>query len=333
MKRFVCILLFAVMVMALFVGCGSASMDTSAKTESTQAPATKQAEAAKPTEAKKEIVIGSTYLNISNEYIKLLSQGVETKSKELGVKVIILDGEASADKQNQQVESLIAQKVDAIIFNPIELEGCSPAVEKAKAAKIPIINVCTGTKAEPDAYVGSDDTEAAKIAIDYIAKRLGGKGNMLMMQGILGQSSEVLRTKGATDTLKNYPDIKVMATQSGKWDRSGAMGLMENWIQANKGNFKAVFAQNDEMAMGALKALEDAKIKNDVVVIGVDGIADAKKAVKDGRLDATVFQDAKGQGAKAVEVAMMAIKGEKLEKQYIIPFQLITKDNVDNFLK
>ena len=280
----------------------------------------------------KPIVIGVTLLNLSNEFIVTLNQAMAAKAKELGVKLIVNDAERSADRQNQQVESFIAQKVDAIILNPCEVEASSPAVEKALAAGIPIVNVNSETKSVPTAFVGSHDEESAQIAMEYIAKRLNGQGNVVMMQGFMGQAAQIKREQGARDILAKQPGLKLLTDQTAEWDRAKAMSLMENWIQSYGAKISAVFAQNDEMGMGALLALEQAKLKDKVIVVSVDAIADALQAVKAGRLDATVFQDASGQGATAVETAVKIIKKQPYEKQVFIPFQLVTKDNVAHYL-
>ncbi|QJD87695.1 substrate-binding domain-containing protein [Cohnella herbarum] len=281
----------------------------------------------------KKIVIGVSILNLANEFTATLAKGIEEKGKELGVKIIINDGQKDPNKQIQQVETFIAQKVDAIIFNPIEAEASSPAVDKAKEAGIPIINVNSVTKSAPDAFVGSRDQESAKMAIDYLAERLGSKGNIVMMHGHLGQSAEIDRTEGAVESLKTYPDMKLIAEQTAEWNRDKALTLMQNWLQAHDGQIQGVFAQNDEMGMGALKALEDAGVKKDIVLVSVDAIADALQAVKDGRLDATVFQNAAAQGGGALETALKIINKETFEKEVFVPFELVTKDNVDQYLK
>ncbi|NRF96164.1 sugar ABC transporter substrate-binding protein [Paenibacillus frigoriresistens] len=325
------VLVGIMLLVGVVSGCGSANSSKEVTTSGTAATTTGTATTAPV--SKKEVVIGVSMLNISNEFITLIQDGIKARAKELNAKVIINDGQKDPNKQIQQVENFIAQKVDAIILNPIEEEATSPAVEKAKKAGIPIINVNSVTKAEPDAFVGSKDEESAKIAIDYIAERLGKKGNLVMMHGHPGQTAEIKRTEGALAAMKNYPDLKLIAEQTANWDREAALSLMQNWIQANKGKINAVFAQNDEMGMGALKALENAGLKKDIVLISVDAIADALKAVKDGRLDATVFQNANGQGAGAVDAAMKLINKEKVEKEVIIPFELVTKDNVNQYLK
>src|SRR5205085_5779172 len=129
------------------------------------------------------------------------------------------------------------------------------------------------------------------------------------------------------------PGLTLVAHQTAEWDRAKGMSLMENWIQSYGSRINAVFAQNDEMAMGALIALEQAKRKDKMLVVGVDAIADALAAVRDGRLDATVFQDAKGQGGTAVQTAVNIVRKQAYEKQTMIPFQLVTRENVGTFLR
>ena len=283
-------------------------------------------------EKKDGIIIGVSLLNVSNEFIVDIKEAIEAKAKELDLKVIVNDAERSAEKQIQQVESFIAQKVDAIILNPCEVQASSPAVDKAIKAKIPIINVNSETRSEPTAFVGSRDEESAEIAIKYIAKRLNGQGKIVMMRGYPGQAAEIKRTEGAKAALKKYPGLQLIAEQTANWSREEGMALMENWLQAYKDNIDAVFAQNDEMGMGALKALLSAGVKEKVVLVSVDAIADALKAVKDGQLDATVFQSAQSQGGTVVETTVKMIKGQPYQKKVFIPFELVTEENVDRYL-
>lgn len=280
----------------------------------------------------KQPVIGVSMMNLSNEFIAMLNKGMEAKAKELGVTLIVNDAQRNAERQVQQVESFVAQKVDAIILNPSEVEASSPAVDRAVAAGIPIVNVNSETRSAPTAFVGSRDEESAHIAMDYLVKRLNGKGNLVMMHGFMGQAAQLKRDKGAREVLAANPGLKLLADQTAEWDRAKAMTLMENWIQSFGPRLNAVFAQNDEMAMGALNALEQAKLKEKVVVVGVDSIADALEAVKAGRLDATVFQDARGQAGAAVETAVKLIRKQPVEKQVYIPFQLVTRENVAQYL-
>jgi inositol transport system substrate-binding protein len=315
------ILLLLTSFLLLALLCGCARQDSSVGDKSS---------VSKP--EPKPIVIGVSLLNLSNEFIVMLNKAMETKAAELGVELIVSDAQRNAEKQVQQVESFIAQKVEAIILNPCESEASSPAVDKALAAGIPIVNVNSETRSTPTAFVGSRDEESARIAMQYIAKRLGGKGNIVMMHGFMGQAAQIKRDQGAREVLAQQPGLKLLADQTAEWDRAKAMTLMENWIQSYGDKIDAVFAQNDEMGMGALIALEQAKRKDKVIVASVDAIADALDAVKEGRLDATVFQDAKGQGAGAVETAVKIAKKQPFEKQLFLPFQLVTKSNVAQYV-
>lgn len=277
------------------------------------------------------LTIGVSLLNLSNEFIVLLNESIQAKADDLGVRLIVNDAQRSAERQVQQVENFILQGVDAIILNPCEHEASSPAVDKAIAAGIPIVNVNSRTRSEPTAFVGSRDEESARIAMEYIAERLGGKGDVLMMHGFMGQTAQIDRERGAREVLAKYPDLTLVADQTAEWDRAKAITLMENWIQAHGNKMDAVFAQNDEMAMGAVIALEQAGMNDRVVVAGVDAIADALDAVSAGRLDATVFQDARGQGAGALETAIALVNGAQYEREVYIPFQLVTRENVATF--
>lgn len=281
-----------------------------------------------------KVKIGVTLMDFSTEFGIGLKDYMAAKADAMGdVELTVVDAGGDAAKQLQQVETFISQKVDAIIMQPQEQEACSPAIDKAKAAGIPIINCNSLTITEPDAYVGSNDSESAEIAMTYIAEQLGGKGNVLMMHGHPGQTAEVKRTEGAMDILAQNPDMTLLDEQTADWDRAEAMTLMENWIQAYGDQINAVFCQNDEMALGALNALVQAGKKDNVLVVGVDAIDDALQSVKDGKMDATVYQDCKGQAEGAIEAAYKLAKGESVEKEILIPFILVTTENVDEYLK
>jgi len=280
-------------------------------------------------------VIGASMLSLQSEFIVKVKDAMETAADEQGVRLIVNDAQRAAVKQVQQVESFIAQGVDAIILNPCEMEASSPAVQKAREAGIPIINVNSETSATPDGFVGSRDEESAEIALEHIAGLLNGKGNLVVMHGYMGQAAQLKRAAATKTVLGKYPDIKILAEQTAEWDRAKAMSLMENWIQSYGGEIDAVFAQNDEMGMGALQALEQAGLKDQVVVVSIDAIDDALQAVKDGRLDATVYQDGDAQGRQAVQMALDFINHpDSVQKTAIyIPFQLVTQKNVNEFIR
>ena len=290
----------------------------------------------KKAEARKEgeLLIGFSSRDLSAEYTAKLSEAIVDYAKtKPGVKLVMVDAQSDVQKQFSQVENFIAQKVDAIILNPCELEASTPAVDRIKAAGIPLVLVNQTTKSAGDTYIGSNDFDAGRIAMEAIAKKLNGQGGVLMLHGIMGTSAQLQREAGAKEIFAKYPGLKLVDHQTASWDRAKALAITENWIQAHKGKFSAVFAHNDEMAMGALLALERAGLKKEVYVIGIDAIAQALSAVKEGRLDATVFQDAVGQGKGSVDAAILLAKKQPCPKENMIPFQLITRDNLSQFLK
>ena len=291
-----------------------------------------QSESNKKNDSNK-IVIGISMLSMQNEFIVNISDEMQKKAEELGAELIIVDAERSPLKQIEQVESFIAQKVDVIILNPCEFEASSPAVTKALAANIPIVNVNSATKVQPTAFVGSNDVESGRIAMKFIAEKLGGKGNIVMIQGLNGQAAQIQREQGAKEIIEQFPGLNMIAQQTAEWDRAKSMDLMQNWIQSYGTKINAVFAHNDEMGLGAVKALQDAGMKDKVIVVSIDAIADALQAVKKGDLDATVFQDARKQGAGAIETAVKIARGEQFDKEFLIPFKLLTKGDVDSYLK
>ncbi len=306
-------LLVIFFVSCIFLGCKEKG---SAKTETEQSIG----------------VVGVSMLSLQNEYVVNLKDVLVENAKKRNIKLIVTDAQRSADRQVQQVESFISQGVDAIILNPCEVEASSPAIAKAKAAKIPIININSETRLEPDAFVGSRDEEAGEIAMEHIAKLINHSGNVVIIEGYMGQAAQIKRAAGAKKVLLKYPNMKVIADQTAEWDRAKGMTLMENWIQSYGDKIDAVFAHNDEMGMGALQALEQAGMKSKVVVVSIDAIADALQAVRDGRLDGTIFQDAKGQGEGAIEIAYKIIKKEKLNGDKVfLPFHLVTKENISEF--
>ena len=278
------------------------------------------------------ITIGVSYQRLQSEFVINIQDALREKAKELNVRLIESDGQGKAENQISQVENFIVQKVDAIILNPVDRNSCAPAVDKAVAAGISIVvvNAQVSNLNKANAYIGSDDSEAGRIEMQYIVDKLGGKGNIVILNGTHGHSAEISRTKGNKEIIARYPDMNIIAEQSANWDRAQAMTIMENWLQSGK-KIDAVVAQNDEMALGAYKAIEAVNKQEEIHIIGIDAIPDALRAVEEGKLVATVFQDARGQGAGAVEIALKVIRGETIKHINYIPFQLVTRENLARF--
>ncbi|MEJ7766560.1 MAG: sugar ABC transporter substrate-binding protein [Chitinophagaceae bacterium] len=284
--------------------------------------------------AKKNLVIGVSYQNLQNEFIINIQDAVRKRAKELNVDLVELDAQGKSENQIAQLENLIALDVDAIILNPCDKEGSAPAVDIAVRDKKPIIivNSTVTNLGKANAFVGSEDAEAGRIATKHILGILNGKGNIAVMHGFNGHSAEVQRSEGIREVMKKYPEAKIIVEQTANWDRAQAMALMENWLSSPR-KIDAVIAQNDEMALGAFKAIEAAGKQKEIIVIGIDAIQDALRSVGGNKMSATVFQDASGQGSVAVELAKKIAQGEKITHTYYIPFQLVTKKNLHDFIK
>ncbi|KRP71524.1 sugar ABC transporter substrate-binding protein [Pseudomonas paralactis] len=273
-----------------------------------------------------------TYLTNVREY---MDKQAKSYPKGDGVQLQFEDARADVVKQLSQVENFISQKVDAIIVNPVDTASTARISKSAIEAGIPLVYV----NRRPDqkdlpkgvAAVTSDDEEAGKLQMQYVADKLGGKGKIVILLGDLANNSTTNRTKGIKAILTQYPDIKIEQEQTGIWLRDKGMTLVNDWLTQGR-EFNAVLANNDEMAIGAAMALKSAGTKpGSVLIAGVDGTPDGLNAITKGEMTVSVFQDAKGQAVGSLEAARKMAKNEAIEQNIVIPFQLITPDNVKDF--
>lgn len=316
--------------MSLTTAACSSGTSSSAPAASGASAAGSAAETSNATGDKK-IVVGMTLYSLKNEFTVRLSNAAKKEAEKLGVELKIYDGNYDPNTQINQVETMISDGVDAIILNPQDAKACAVCVDKAVAKNIPVIGVNTRVDSDKlTSYVGSKDEYAGQLEMQAIADKIGGKGNIVVLDGPLGQSAQLERSKGIKDILEKYPDIKILAEKTANWSRSEAMTVMENWLQSFD-KIDAIVGENDEMALGAMQAVKS-KDKT-IPCIGVDGITDGLKAVQSGTLIATIFQDGAGQGTKALDVAVQKVKGENIEKEYWIDFEKVTQDNVADYFK
>lgn len=310
---------------AVLSGCGN---DKGSESGASGSPGAASGEA-----SGKTYKIGVAAQGLSHEFIKSLVESMQEKAKELNVELLVMDSQDKIEEQLNQVDTLISQKVDAIILNAVDMVGSSPAVDKIKEAKIPLVEAITYTKNENyDVFVGTDPEQSGVMMGEILADKLGGKGKVALLQGQIGHSAEITRGAGLKKSLfDKYPDTKLVTEQTANWNRDEAMRITEDWLQRFP-DLNAIAAQNDEMAMGALQAVEAAGRK-DILVVGIDGITDALKGVKEGRMTATVLDDVTTEGKRAVEVAVGLINNEKFEKKELVDYVPITQDNVDEYYK
>ena len=183
-----------------------------------------------------------------------------------------------------------------------------------------------------DAYVGANPVEGGEIEMGYMAKEIGGKGNVAFLLGPLGSDAEIGRTQGYENVLKKYPDIKVVYKQTANWRTDEALKLAENWLQTGT-DLAAIVSNNDDMALGAVKAVKDAHLVGKIKISGIDAAPNALAAVKDWSMTATVSQNTVDQGRMAMEAAVKKANGEKIDPTILVQHVLITKENVDKFMK
>ncbi|MGA3799613.1 sugar ABC transporter substrate-binding protein [Pseudomonas fluorescens] len=284
-----------------------------------------------------DMKIGVSMSQFDDTWLTYLRESMDTKAKSYpdGVKLQFEDARSDVVRQLSQVESFISQKVDAIVVNPVDTAATKKITESAVKAGIPLVYV----NRRPDdlnlpkgvVTVASNDLEAGQMQMQYLADKMGGKGDIVILLGDLANNSTTNRTKGVKEVLAKYPNIKIEQEQTGIWLRDKGMTLVNDWLTQGR-KFDAVVSNNDEMAIGAAMALQQAGVeKGSILIAGVDGTPDGLNAVKKGSLVVSVFQDAKGQADGSIETAVKMAKNEPVESAVWVPYRLITLQNVDQF--
>ncbi|KAA0995286.1 sugar ABC transporter substrate-binding protein [Pseudomonas sp. ANT_J12] len=284
-----------------------------------------------------DMKIGVSMSQFDDTWLTYLRESMDKKAKSYpdGVQLQFEDARSDVVKQLSQVESFISQKVDAIVVNPVDTAATRKITEAAVKAGIPLVYV----NRRPDdlklpkgvVTVASNDMEAGEMQMQYLADKMGGKGDIVILLGDLANNSTTNRTKGVKEVLAKYPNIKVEQEQTGIWLRDKGMTLVNDWLTQGR-KFDAVVANNDEMAIGAAMALNQAGVdKGTVLIAGVDGTPDGLNAIKKGNMTVSVFQDAKGQADGSIDTAVKMAKNEPVEQNVWVPYRLITPQNVDTF--
>ncbi|GIN41071.1 MULTISPECIES: ribose ABC transporter substrate-binding protein RbsB [Heyndrickxia] len=269
----------------------------------------------------KNIKIGLSVSTLNNPFFVSLKDGVLKEAKAKGMQVIVIDAQNDSAKQVNDVQDLLQQGVDALLINPTDSAAISTAVQSANDIGIPVITLDrSADKGKVESLVASDNIKGGEMAANYIIEQLGENAKVVELEGVPGASATRERGKG----FHNIADkkLKVVEKQSAHFDRTEGLNVMENIIQGNP-DIQAVFAHNDEMALGALEAINSSG-KN-IIVVGFDGNDDALKSIKDGKLNATVAQQPELIGKLAVKAAGDVLQGKKVEKNIPAPLKLVTK--------
>ncbi|MEU0159767.1 substrate-binding domain-containing protein [Streptomyces sp. NPDC006261] len=274
--------------------------------------------------------VGMSLSTLNNPFFVQMKDGAQAEAKKAGIDLTVTDAQNDASQQANQLQNFTSSGVSSIIVNPVDSDAVGPGVRSANKAGIPVIAADRGVnKADAATLVASDNVAGGKLAADALADKLGGKGSIVILQGTAGTSASRERGAGFAEGLKAYPDIKVVAKQPADFDRTKGLDVMTNLVQSHPG-ITGVFAENDEMALGAVKAL-GSKAGTSVSVVGFDGTPDGLKAVGAGTLYASVAQQPGELGRIAVQNAVKAAKGEKVEKTVKVPVKVVTRENVADF--
>jgi inositol transport system substrate-binding protein len=281
-----------------------------------------------------EVRIGVAIAELDN-FVATFRDALEAKSKTLpGVTLQFQDARGDVVTQINQVQSFINQHVDALIVLPIDVASTRTITKAVTAAKIPLVYANRVPTERPlpasVAVVASEHYTSGVLQMEYLAEKLGGKGNLAIVMGDLANGAATDRTRGVLDVAKRYPEIKVVEKQTAAWKRDVALDLVSSWVLAGR-EFDAIASNNDEMAIGAAMALRQAGKKN-VLIGGTDGTRDGLAAVASGMLTVSVLQDAQGQAGGAIDAALKLIKHEPVDPQFVVvPYRLITPNNVKEF--
>ncbi|CZT36551.1 MULTISPECIES: sugar ABC transporter substrate-binding protein [Rhizobiaceae] len=277
--------------------------------------------------------IGLAVANLQANFFNQIKQSVEAEAKKRGIEVVTVDAKGDGPTQVNQIQDLLTQNIDALIYIPAGAAAATVPVKLAKAAGVPVINIDRNAEGAPgDTFLATDSVSSAKSVCDYILKEAGGKGDMVIIHGQKGTTPEVDRSKGCAEALKAYPEVKIVAEQySNMWAQDEGFQIMQNMLQANP-NVSIVFAQADGLALGAAQAIKVANPSQKVVVGGFDGDTAALEALGKGVFNVTATQQTQKMGRDAVENAVKIVAGEKVPPVQLLDATLTTKENVAEFI-
>lgn len=294
----------------LLAGCGAATLGDNETKSDTKTEEKKAA----------DLKVGVSISTLNNPFFVSVKDGITKLADENKTKTIISDAQNDASKQSNDIDDLIQQKVDVILVNPVDSSAIQPAVEAANEANIPVITLDRSSDGGKIlTLVASDNVKGGEMAANFIIDKVGKGAKVVQLEGTPGASATRERGKGFENIAKK--DLNVVQSQSADFDRAKGLTVMENIMQSNS-DITAVFAQNDEMALGAVEALKSAG-KKDVLVVGFDGNEDGLKAVKAGTLAATVAQQPVEMGKLALQAAYDHFEGKKVESKIDSPLELV----------
>ncbi len=279
---------------------------------------------------KSPVKLGMALSTLNNPFFVEMKKGAESEAKTEGAELTVQDAQDDASQQTNQVQNFTSQNMKAVIVNPVDSDAAVPAVKAAQNAGIPVVAADRGVNGDGvKTTVASDNVGGGKMAADQVSELLDGQGEVLVLRGTPGTSASRERGEGFAKGLKKHSGLKVAARQTAGFDRAKALDVTTNVLQSHPG-VRAVFAENDEMALGAAKALGP-RAGTEVKIVGFDGTPEAVKAVKKGTLSGTIAQQPGELGRMAVRNAVRVANGDSVEKSIQVPVKAVTKKNADRF--
>jgi ribose transport system substrate-binding protein len=277
--------------------------------------------------------LGLAVANLQANFFNQIKQAVEDEGKKRGIEIITVDAKGDGPTQVNQIQDLLTQNIDALIYIPAGAAAASVPVKLAREAGIPVVNVDRNADAAPgDTFLATDSVASAKAVCKFIIDKAGGKGKMVIIHGQKGTTPEVDRTKGCMDVVKANPGVEIVAEQwSNMWSQDEGFQIMQNMLQAHP-DISIVFAQADGLALGTAQAIKVANPSQKIVVGGFDGDTAALVALKKGVFDVTATQQTQKMGRDAVENAIKLVAGEKVPPIQLMNATLTTSENVDGFI-
>lgn len=278
--------------------------------------------------AAKDLKLGVSISTTNNPYFVAMKDGLDKFAGEKKVSLKVADAQDDAARQADDIQNFISQNVDAILINPVDSKAVVSSIKAANSANIPVILIDRGSEGgDVLTTVASDNVEAGKMAAEFVVKELGEKAKAFELSGVPGASATVDRGKGFNKIAKTKLDI--LSSQSANFDRAKALNTAQNMIQGHK-DVQVIFAQNDEMALGAAQAVKSAGLK-DILIVGIDGQPDTHDAIKNGDITATIAQQPAKMGEIAIQAAIDHYQGKKVKKTTVSPIYLVTKETVDQY--
>ena len=321
-KKWLAAMTAATMTLAMLTGCGGANNNAASSSGSA---------------AGGDVRLGVIFKTLSNPFYVSMQEGVEAVAKENGYKVVVQapEQESDCEKQMQIMENLITQQVNAVILTPNGSTELVPAIKKANDANIPVIiidsriyqDALDAAGAHIECFIGSDNYYGGQLAAEKMAEKLGGKGKVAVLEGVAGQEVSVQRVGGFVDRAKEL-GLEVVSSQPADWDQGKGYTVAQNILQANP-DLDGLFGASDLMALGGIKAIQDAGLEGKIIVIGFDANDDAKTAIKEGHMYGSIAQSPDEMGRKAVEVYKTLSEGGTVDAEIPVDVYMVDQSNCE----